>query len=33
MAVDLSPDLSAPAFNAYIDKRAQWEREKAEGKA
>lgn len=26
--VDHDPDLSAPVFDAYIDKRAEWEAEK-----
>lgn len=29
MAVDLKPDTSSPAFDAYIDKRAEWEKRKA----
>ena len=27
--VDHDPDLSSPAFEAYVDKRVEWEREKA----
>lgn len=28
-AVDLDPDLSSGEFDAYVDKRAEWERESA----